>query len=188
MVLSLGGDIMEFIEDVKSAQAGNKASFVKLIRHYEKYFYVVSKSILDKDEDCADAIQETILNCYKNIKSLNNPKCFKAWFTKCLINNCYKILKNNKKIILLDEIEDKKYSKDEFYLVELNHLLSTLDEDLKTVIFLYYFEDLSVKDISNAINVKEGTVKSRLHRARTKLYDILRKDGEAVSYERQVNR
>lgn len=179
---------MEFIEDVKSSQDGNKSSFVKLIRHYENYFYVVSKSILDRDDDCADAIQETILNCYKNIKSLNNPECFKGWFTKCLINNCYTILKNNKKVILFDKVENTKTTSSDFSLVELSNILSTLDEKLKTVIILYYFEDLSIKDISSIINTKEGTVKSRLHRARGKLYNILKKDREVISYERSINR
>ena len=54
--------------------------------------------------------------------------------------------------------------------------INSLDEDLRTTTILFYFEDMKYKDIANALGIKEGTVKSRLSRAKEKLYNILRED------------
>ncbi|WP_027624372.1 sigma-70 family RNA polymerase sigma factor [Clostridium lundense] len=178
---------MELLEEVKLAQKGHKDSFTKLIRYYERYFYSVSKSILDNDEDCADAIQETILNCYKNIYSLKNPEYFKAWFTKSLINNCYKILKNNKKIVPLNEIYEKSSDCKDYELIEIKEVINCLEDDLRYITHLYYFDDISIKNISKILQVPEGTVKSRLSRARNKIFNSLKLDREGVCYERRLN-
>ena len=57
-------------------------------------------------------------------------------------------------------------------------ILDNLDEDIRSVTVMYYYDDLSVKEISQIMNIPEGTVKSRLSRARAKLYDIISKEGE----------
>lgn len=178
---------MELLEDVQLAQKGHKDSFAKLIRYYERYFYSVSKSILDNDEDCADAMQETILNCYKSIYSLKNPEYFKAWFTKCLINNCYKILKNNKKIVPLNEAYEKFSDCKDYELIEIKEILNCLDDDLRYITYLYYFDDISIKNISKILQIPEGTVKSRLSRARNEIFNNLKIDREGLCYERRIN-
>ncbi|KAJ51111.1 RNA polymerase sigma-70 factor (ECF subfamily) [Clostridium tetanomorphum] len=178
---------MELLEEVKLAQKGNKDSFIKLIRNYEKYFYSVSKSILDNDEDCADAIQETILNCYKNIGNLKHPEYFKAWFAKSLINNCYKILKVNKKVVPLNESIEQCSNCKDYELIELKEVINCLDKDLRYLIHLYYFDDVSVKTISKILQIPEGTVKSRLSRGRLKIFNSLKIDKEDCYYEGRIN-
>ena len=54
--------------------------------------------------------------------------------------------------------------------------LISLEDDLKITTLLYYFEDLKYKDIAKLLKIKEGTVKSRLSRAKQKLYEILKED------------
>jgi RNA polymerase sigma-70 factor (ECF subfamily) len=56
-------------------------------------------------------------------------------------------------------------------------------EDLKIIVLLYYFEDLSVKAISKITDIPEGTIKSRLHRARTHLYQKLSVDERSCQNE-----
>ena len=59
---------------------------------------------------------------------------------------------------------------------ELEVVLNKIDKDLKMVTVLYYYDDLSVREISEVLNIPEGTVKSRLSRARSKIYAILKEE------------
>lgn len=59
---------------------------------------------------------------------------------------------------------------------DLQTTLELLEEDLKIVTVLYYYNDLSISEISDILNIPKGTVKSRVFRAREKLYEILSKE------------
>lgn len=58
----------------------------------------------------------------------------------------------------------------------LEKVLNQIDSDLRTVIVLFYYDDLPIKDIAEILNIPEGTVKSRLSRARDKIFEILKKE------------
>ena len=58
----------------------------------------------------------------------------------------------------------------------LYNAINSLDDDLRTTTILFYFEDMKYKDIAKILNVKEGTIKSRLSRAKEKLYNILKEE------------
>ena len=55
--------------------------------------------------------------------------------------------------------------------------MNNIDENLRLITVLYYYDDLSVSKISDTLNIPEGTVKSRLSRARNKIYELIKKDG-----------
>lgn len=136
-------------------------------------------SILKNDDDTCDAIQETLVSAYKNLKSLREPQYFSSWIIKILINKCYDILRKNKKIKYLNEkmqIEEDAYYEMYCNDSDLENVLKQLEDNLKTVVVLYYYDDLPVAEIANILNIPEGTVKSRLSRARDKIYTILKKE------------
>lgn len=136
-------------------------------------------SILKNDDDTCDAIQETLVSAYKNLKSLREPQYFSSWIIKILINKSYDIIRKNKKIKYLNEkmqIEEETYYDIYSSESELENVLTQLEENLRLVVVLYYYDDLSVADISKILNIPEGTVKSRLSRARDKIYNIIRKE------------
>lgn len=136
-------------------------------------------SILKNDDDTCDAIQETLVSAYKNLKSLREPQYFSSWIIKILINKSYDIIRKNKKVKYLNEkmqIEEETYYDIYSSESELENVLTQLDENLRLVVVLYYYDDLSVADISKILNIPEGTVKSRLSRARDKIYKIIRKE------------
>ncbi len=136
-------------------------------------------SILKNDDDVCDAIQETLVSAYKNLKSLREPQYFSSWIIKILINKCYDIIRKNKKITYLNEkmqIEEDAYYDMYCSESELENVLKQLEDNLKTVVVLYYYDDLPVAEIANILNIPEGTVKSRLSRARDKIYTILKKE------------
>lgn len=170
-------------EDLTLAQKGDKEAFSRIIEEVKFKLYKTAMSILKNDDDACDAIQDTLMSAYQNIKSLNNKEFFTTWIIRILINKCYDIIRKNKKIIDLTERISKE--KDTFYeqyseKSELEIMLNCLEEDLRLVTVLYYYDDLSIKEISEIINIPEGTVKSRLSRAREKISKMYKLGGEEV--------
>ena len=166
------------MEDLERAKNGDKAAFGRLIETMKVKMYKTSISILKNDDDACDAIQETLISAYKNISSLNS-EYFSTWIIRILINKCYDIIRKNKKIIYLNE--QMQVEQDSYYQMyceksDLEIILNQLDEDLRTVTVLYYYDDLSIAEISEILSIPEGTVKSRLSRARDKIFKILKKE------------
>jgi RNA polymerase sigma factor (sigma-70 family) len=159
--------------DVTSAQKGDKEAFVRLIKAAEQSMYRVARAILQSDDACADAIQESILKAYRSLGSLNQPSYYRTWLIRILINECSRMLKLNRRVIFLDTGANQPTTTATYDPIEIQEAIHSLEDEFRVVITLFYFEELSVKEIADALEVPEGTVKSRLSRARTKLAHLL---------------
>lgn len=147
----------------------DKEAYSKLIVLIQKDLYKVAKSRLNNEENVQDAIQNTILNAYLNIKKLQNNKYFKTWITRILINECNRIYRNSKK----DEVLLEKYSNNTIKYSEspldFDSIIEILDDNRQKIFELYYKEELTVKQISKKLNMSESTIKSELSRGRQKI-------------------
>ncbi|SHH38407.1 RNA polymerase sigma factor [Sporanaerobacter acetigenes] len=164
--------------EVYKAKKGDNEAFLALIDQNRLNIYRVARGILKNEEDVKDAIQNTLMKAFQNIHTLEKDEYFKTWLIRILINECNEILRKNKRNISLDEnIGDigEKYT-DDYENMDLVRAINSLDEELRILITLFYFEDISVRDISEILNISKGTVKSRLSRARLKLRKILGED------------
>jgi RNA polymerase sigma-70 factor (ECF subfamily) len=161
------------IADVKLAQQSDKNAFCRLIKNSEVTMYRVAKSFLQTDEDCADAIQEAIIKAYNSINSLREPLYFKTWLIKILINECRKTLSLRHRVIPRADLTIGCKDTNSFEKIEIQNAVDSLENELRIIVNLFYFEDLSLKTIAQLLSIPEGTVKSRLSRARTQLAKIL---------------
>lgn len=170
-----GGTLLQEIEQmVDRAQQGDQHAFAELIRSIHKVSYRLAKSILAKDEDCADAMQEAIIKAYQNLEQLREPKHFKSWFSKILIHQCYRLHSKRKKVISLHETTQQEIPTQAPYeRVEFRDLVSRLEEPFRLVVTLYYLEKYSLQEVADILEVPSGTVKSRLYRARQMLQNFL---------------
>lgn len=171
---------MSIITQIKN---GDEQAFAELIEQYKLLIYKTAKSILKDEDDVCDAIQDTALSIYKNIPNLKNEEYFKTWVIRITINKCYDILKkhklNNEKMLKAQEDVSELHTNFDNNVIlqtDLQRTLELLEEDLKIVTVLYYYNDLSISEISDILNIPKGTVKSRVFRAREKLYEILSKE------------
>ncbi|WP_212979560.1 sigma-70 family RNA polymerase sigma factor [Paenibacillus azoreducens] len=174
--------------EVKKAQQGDLDAFVRLMRNLESQLYGLAKSILRHDEDCADAMQETMLKAYKSLTSLRKPEFFKTWMIRILINECNQLLRNRKRTVVMNELPEASNPATSYYgdyqKIDLEEAVNSLDETLRIVIHLFYYQDLPIKQISEVLNISKGAVKGRLHRARGILADWMKnRKEEDVSYE-----
>lgn len=160
---------MEDIELVSKCKEGDRKAFSTLIKRYEKDLYRVAIAMTKNNDDALDCIQEAILQAFKNISSLLHEEYFKTWLIKILINKCNEMLYKKKRIILFSEYQSEDSYSYNTEAIEVKDAVNKLEESLKLLVILYYFEDMSIKDIAESLNIPEGTVKSRLARAREKL-------------------
>ncbi|OAB36975.1 RNA polymerase [Paenibacillus macquariensis subsp. defensor] len=154
--------------EVKKAQHGDKEAFIRLFRSIELELYGLAKSIVKRDEDCADVFQETTLKAYKALITLKEPKFFKTWVIRILINECNQLLR--KQELTVADPQEVSYLPPRYFenydKVDLQGAVDHLDASLRVVITLFYYQDMPIKQISSVLDISEGAVKTRLHRAR----------------------
>ena len=159
-----------------------KNSFVKLIEENKIRFYKTAKMILKNDDDVYDALQEALISMYQHYEQLKEKEYFATWATRIVINKCYDLLRKNKNnTISIDEINENtiqlsEYDKYSFDNYGINEAINSLSDNLKLITILYYYNDYSIKEISQIISIPEGTVKSRLSKAREILKQKIRKE------------
>lgn len=171
------------MDKVELAKSGDKQAFNELIEEHKFKIYKTAKSILKDEDDVCDAIQDSLIRAYKGISKLEHNEYFTTWIIRIVINKCYDIAKKNneknRKIIDISEAKDYELQTyDNYNEFELDKILNKLDADLKEITVMFYYDDISVKDISEILDIPQGTVKSRLARARLKIYEILSKEGD----------
>ena len=172
------------MSDLEKAINGDKEAFSRIIIQNKEAMYKTAIVILRNEEDAYDALQEALIKMFRNIQSLQNVEAFKSWSRKIIVNSCYDIIEKNKKIIninlkLADTYEE---TREDTYECEdeLVKILDKIEPDLRLTATLYYYNELTVKEISQIINIPEGTAKSRLSRAREKLYQILKEERREI--------
>lgn len=132
---------------IKQAKQKDSAAFELLIRSEIPSMYRVAASILNNDEDVADAIQETLLKCWEKIDTLKNDSYFKTWLTRILINCCNDIYRKRKPTVSLDEVSEI-VSIDKTNTDDWKEIINLLDRNYRVVMELYYVQEFTTKEIS----------------------------------------
>ena len=157
--------------------------FVTEVLAAEKQLYGIARSMLKREVDCEDAIQNTLLRAYANLKNLRNDKFFRTWLTRILINECYRILKKERHLVPYEEAENKSTEWENEYS-EVYEALMTLKEPYRLAFVLHYIEGYSVKETARILKISETNAKQRLLRARSQLKEILKGEMEGAKYLR----
>lgn len=162
---------------VEKAQKGDQSAYIELVRMYKTDLYRVAKARLDNIDDINDAINETLLKTYKDIRKLRNRKYFKTWMIKILINECNNIYNHYKRQTeIFDKIQSTHESEESTKHIDAVNddidfeiFIDSLKYDEKIIITLFYQSNYTVSEISDILNTNDNTVKSRLLRAKDKL-------------------
>lgn len=165
-------------ELVLRAMKQDKDAFVTLIDQQRGSMYKVAKTILKKEEDIADAMQETILDGWEKIYTLRKPEYFRTWLIRILINNCNAIYRQKSKIILNNEIILEETTDADYASVEWQEMMHSLNEKQRIVVELYYVEQFKIREIANILHISQSAVKSRLQAARKAIEEYYRTDAQ----------
>jgi RNA polymerase sigma-70 factor, ECF subfamily len=147
----------------------------------EKLLLCIKKRIKNK-EDAEDILQDIYIKLHKNINNLNDNKKIISWvdrITQNTINDYYKKNYRIKNINFEEYYEnltqDEKNNLNDEVLISIKKIISELPKNSKEIIELYEFKNLSHKEISKQLEIKENTSKSRLKRAKEKLINYRKK-------------
>ena len=157
---------------VMAAQAGDSKAMEALVGQWQKKLWQYVFRLTSDSHAAWDITQQCWLEIIKGLRKLNDPACFKAWAYRIATNKVNDWLKNKKKTqhIDLDTIEIDSGQKDDDLRVK--ELVQGLKNDSRAVLSLHYFEQLSISEISLVLNIPQGTVKSRLFKARQELKQL----------------
>ncbi|MEQ2526334.1 sigma-70 family RNA polymerase sigma factor [Robertmurraya yapensis] len=157
---------------IKRAQKGDDQAFLKLFQQYQNDIYRMAFTYVKNQNDALDVVQETAYRSFKKIDTLKNPEFFKTWLIKIAINCAIELVRKNKKVIeLKPQYEEFMGFEDEdiSLSVTLQDLLDKLNDDEKSIIILRFYQEYSLKEIADLLNMPLGTTKSVLYRALSKL-------------------
>src|SRR5690606_18617765 len=161
---------------VKKAKKGNKEALLKLIMDQKDDYYRLAYTYMGNEHDAMDAMEDMIVRLYENIHQLRGDNAFYSWSKTILVNSCKLLLKQRKKVVLVedwdvqikdDHVHEPSIISDQ--QLDIQQLLTTINEHQAEAIKLKYFHDLDYQSISEITNTPVGTVKSRIFEGLKKL-------------------
>jgi RNA polymerase sigma factor (sigma-70 family) len=159
-------------EFVRRAQAGDHDAFAALVRGTLARLLGTARLILRDTDRAQDAVQDTLLEAWRDIRGLRDPDRIDAWLHRILVRSCYRTARRDRRReiteIPLQPLDDVAGPDDAHMLAdrdEIERAFRRLTQDQRTVLTLVYFADLSLADASVALGIPIGTTKSRLHNA-----------------------
>lgn len=184
-------------ELVERAKSGDQDAFAALVEANQNKIYSLTVRMTGNPEDGADMAQEAFLRAWKNLSAFQGESSFSTWLYRLASNLCIDFLRREKRqktampsLSLDDEPEDGQGTQipdcrfspeDELERKELRRsvgeALLKLSDEHRQVLVLREVEGLSYAEIARALELEEGTVKSRIARARLNLRNILISEG-----------
>ena len=179
-------------ELVRRAKDGDQLAFEQLVTDNEKRIYNLCRRMVGDQEDAAELTQETFLNAWRGLPGFQAESAFSTWLYRLASNVCLDFLRREKRrkslsltVVSLDqeeavelEIPDQRYAPEgELERLEQRQAirdgLARLSEEHRQVLVLRELSGLSYREIAQLLGVEEGTVKSRIARARGALRKVL---------------
>ena len=141
---------------------------IEYIKQNQNKLYKIAYTYTKNQDLSLDIVQEAVTKALENIHKLKQEEFVKTWFYRILINEALQTVKKNKKIIEYELVENETSTQNnEDNIVEnidIYNRIEKLNDKLKTVIILRFFENLKIEEIAVITNTNTNTVKSRLYK------------------------
>lgn len=175
-------------QTVEAAKNGDQFAMSELYQTCYNTIYYIVKSILLEEETTEDIVQDSFMKAFQNLNKLQNPAAFVPWLKRLATNTAKDWLKKKKPILFSSiatedeedetepEFEDMDFTmRPEEALDAKNQkqmlwdIINALSEEQRLVVSMFYFQEMTVAEISADLGVSQGTIKSRLNYARKKI-------------------
>jgi len=167
--------------------AGNTLAFGQLVRRHQDRLFNAVLRVVDNAEDAADVVQEAFLNAYQSLHSFKGDSEFFTWLYRIAFNAAISLRRKKKAVLSFDgevraaaePVDPSEFARPGVALerseedAQLLAALNRLSPEHRAVLVLKDLEGQKYEDIAQVLDVPIGTVRSRLHRARMELKDLL---------------
>ncbi|MCH5315183.1 MAG: sigma-70 family RNA polymerase sigma factor [Eubacterium sp.] len=158
----------------------DKQVFDNLYQKYSSMIFRTSYNFLLNKEDAEDIVQEVFIKYFISNKKFNDSNHEKAWILKVTANLCKNALRSkHRQNLQLDDtikIIDNTFEKSRDDHIDLENTLSKLSANQRLAVYLFYYEQIPIKDIAKIMKSNENTVKSYLSRSKSKMKIYLEKE------------
>jgi len=192
---SEGHDVVVNLDDrrlITDCRAGRTSAFGELVRRYQDRLFNAVLRVVDNAEDAADVVQDAFLNAYQSLNSFKGDSEFFTWLYRIAFNAAISLRRKRKAVVSFDGLRDDKGTAEPVDPSEYTRpgltlersegdalvlaALGRLSAEHRAVLVLKDLEGQKYEDIAAVLDVPVGTVRSRLHRARLELRDLLHRE------------
>ena len=179
----------DYIEQIR---AGNVNAYAMLVTKYKAMTFTLALRVVGNREEAEEVAQDTFVKAYKALDTFKGTSKFSTWLYRIVYNTSLDYVKKKKRVVLSEHIDEINESdigtmQDAMSYLEakekkqmIESALSKLPEEERVLLTLFYFEELSLKEISEIVKISYDNVKIKLHRSRKKLYHILKNVVEPI--------
>lgn len=170
---------------IESVLKGDTNSFAILVERYKDMVFSLALKVMKNREEAEEVSQDTFIKAFRSLKNFKGDSKFSTWLYKIAYHNCMDRLKKVARKYntdTIDEVVENKITSTEDVLKTIERkeraeiikaCLDELPEDERSILWFFYFEELSLKEITQVTSYSENNVKVKLHRARKKLLVVI---------------
>jgi RNA polymerase sigma factor (sigma-70 family) len=180
-------EIQEITYRIERVKGGDKEAFGGLVDAYKDMVYTLCLRMLTSAADAEEAAQEVFVKAFRFLGSFQGKSRFSTWLYRIAYNHCISVIRKKVKVIdLVDEVPEGKVEEGEVDGLEnitaqersryLKMALESLAETDAVVVTLFYYEELSLEEISTVTGLSSSNIRIKLHRSRKKMYQVIREN------------
>jgi RNA polymerase sigma factor (sigma-70 family) len=162
---------------IEECRKGNSRAQFRLYNQYSKAMYNLAYRILNNREDAEDILQETFVECFRNLGTFRFESTFGAWLKKILVNKCINQIRKKKIDLTLCEtlppVIDEEETETSYDTGKIFKGIEKLPDGYRIILTLYLLEGYDHSEISQILGISESTSKSQYSRAKEKLRKII---------------
>ncbi|MFE8697628.1 RNA polymerase sigma factor [Cytobacillus sp. FJAT-53684] len=176
----------EELQWVQDVLAGNKQAYANIINKYKNQLYATILRMTKNPQDAQDLVQEAFIKVYNQLGKFDRNGSFSSWMYRVAINHCMDEFRKKRYQMKQVEVNEEKVINPNHPEViflkkeksrQLERLIATLPEDERMIILLRYVNELSYDEISELIEIPLSQVRNKLHRAKKKMRDTVKREG-----------
>ena len=164
---------------------GDTNAFSSLVEKYKDMVFSLAIKVTKNREEAEEVSQDSFIKAFKSLKNFKGDSKFSTWLYKIAYNNCMDRIKKNARRYNTDAIDEVvenkiKATEDTMQMIErkerailMNECMEELPEDERSILWLFYYKELSLKEIIEVTSLSQTNLKVKLHRARKKLLAIV---------------
>ena len=147
--------------------------FTQAVERYRRDMYRAARGLLPCDADAEDAVSQAVLLAWQSRERLRDADAARSWLVKITVNCARQQRRRQGRVLYLSELEPLAGGREDPHYHELWDAVLALPPEQRAAVVLFYYEDMTLRELAQTLKVPEGTVKSRLSRGRERLRTLL---------------